>query len=381
MSNIQPLDLKGELTDESISSMLWMGIKSECSDFHAQTNFPFTAEINGVMTPLMTEPLTKEGARKIAFYLLDQKEGILSSIGNGHGIQYGCQVVDPQDKTNIRRLRYSGLLSRTLKFGQTITSTARLLPKKPKTGEELGLPEELIELVKSTKRGIILIVGATGSGKSTTMGGLICELLNQKGPGKKIMCFEDPIEAMYDEVERHPTNIISQHEVGDLRHGAEMVSYEEALKTCLRSAPDVLTIGELRNYETLIPAIAFSNTGHLLISTLHANCAASAYARLYNMLPTAKSDNAYYDLLSEVVCVIAQTLVHTADGRRLPLLEISYNTEEIRSQLATCTTTNEIRKVIDADLERRESTFYHLANKAYEAGLISPDELSSQRRL
>lgn len=376
-----PVTVNGELTDKIIDTMVWRGIEANASDFFANTGYPFIANVDGIKYPLMDDLLTKEGARKIALFLLNNRESLFNVLRESKAIQSGCQLVNPNDRTDIRRLRYSGLNASTMLYNQVISSTARLLPKTPRTANELGIPTSLVDLVISSEKGILLIVGGTGSGKSTTMGALITSLLAHECGGKRIMSFEDPIEAMYDEVYKAMGNIITQHEVGPSAEGSDVSTYEEALHACLRSAPDVLIMGELRNNQTIIPSIAFSNTGHFLMSTLHANTAASAYARLFNSLQTDDSGSAFFDLLNEMVGVVAQKLVPKIGGGRLALLEISYNSDELKEKLIDCKSTSEVRKCINKDLELRRATFYHQAEKAYSDGLISPDELKKLKPL
>ena len=182
---------------------------------------------------------------------------------------------------------------------------------------KLGLPEILPELMMS-KNGIILFVGGTGSGKSTSLASLI-DYRNMNSDGH-IITIEDPVEFIHP----HKKSIVNQREVG-----VDTLSYEEALKNTLRQAPDVILIGEIRTQETMEHALAFAETGHLCISTLHANNANQALDRIINFFPEERHKQLYLDLSLNLRGFVSQRLVKTKDGKRAAAIEILLGTPRV----------------------------------------------------
>ncbi|MGD9601642.1 MAG: PilT/PilU family type 4a pilus ATPase [Gammaproteobacteria bacterium] len=193
----------------------------------------------------------------------------------------------------------------------------RRIPSNIPTIDELGLPEILKSLVMH-KRGLILMVGATGSGKSTTLAAMVNER-NQKMSGH-ILTIEDPIEFSHPNLK----SIVNQREVG-----VDTLTYRAALRASLREAPDVILIGEIRDRETMEAALELCNTGHLCMSTLHANNANQAMERVINLFPQELHKQLFLDLSLNVRSVISQRLVQGIDGFRVAAIEIMINTPHI----------------------------------------------------
>ena len=193
----------------------------------------------------------------------------------------------------------------------------RRIPSKIPTIEELALPEVLKSLVMH-KRGLILMVGATGSGKSTTLAAMVNER-NQKMAGH-ILTIEDPIEFSHPNLK----SIINQREIG-----VDTLNYRAALRSSLREAPDVILIGEIRDRETMEAALELCNTGHLCLSTMHANNANQAMERVINLFPQDLHKQLFLDLSLNVRAVISQRLVQGIDGYRVAAIEIMINTPHI----------------------------------------------------
>ena len=193
----------------------------------------------------------------------------------------------------------------------------RRIPSQIPTIDELALPEVLKALVMH-KRGLILMVGATGSGKSTTLAAMVNER-NQKMTGH-ILTIEDPIEFSHPNLK----SIINQREVG-----VDTMTYRNALRSSLREAPDVILIGEVRDRETMEAALELCNTGHLCLSTLHANNANQAMERVINLFTQDLHKQLFLDLSLNIRAVISQRLVQSVDGRRVAAIEILINTPHI----------------------------------------------------
>ena len=183
--------------------------------------------------------------------------------------------------------------------------------------EDLGLPGILLELILA-KRGLLLMVGGTGSGKSTSLASMINH--RNKNSAGHILTIEDPVEFS------HPNllSIVNQREVG-----IDTASYARALKSSLREAPDVILIGEIRDRETMEAALELANTGHLCISTLHANNANQAMERVINMFPQVQHKQLFMDLAINLNAVISQRLIPTPDGKRCAAIEVLIHTPHI----------------------------------------------------
>jgi twitching motility protein PilU len=232
------------------------------------------------------------------------------------------------------------------------------------TAEELDLPPSLTRLVMH-KRGIILMVGATGSGKSTTLAAMI-DHRNRAAPGH-IITIEDPIEFVHP----HRQCLVSQRELG-----LDTKSYARALKSALREAPDVILIGEIRTRETMEAAIELAGTGHLAISTLHANNAYQAMERIVNMFPQEMHKTLFTDLSAYMRAIISQRLVRTKAGSRCAAIEVLVNTPHI-ADLIRDGRIDAIEEAMQGRGDEGTNTFDDALLKLYHDGTISLEEALS----
>jgi twitching motility protein PilU len=225
----------------------------------------------------------------------------------------------------------------------------------------LGLPDILTQLMMN-KNGLILFVGGTGSGKSTSLASLI-DYRNQNSDGH-IITIEDPVEFVHP----HKRCIVNQREVG-----VDTKSYEEALKNTLRQAPDVILIGEIRTQETMEHALAFAETGHLCLSTLHANNANQALDRIINFFPEERHKQLYLDLSLNLRGFVSQRLIPTVDGKRAAAIEILLGTPRV-AELIKNGKVEEIKEVMEKSenlgMRTFDSALYHL----YREGKITLEE-------
>jgi twitching motility protein PilU len=225
----------------------------------------------------------------------------------------------------------------------------------------LGLPSVLTDVIME-KRGLVLFVGATGSGKSTSLASLI-DYRNSNSAGH-IITIEDPVEFVH----RHKKSIVNQREVG-----VDTDCYEDALKNTLRQAPDVILIGEIRDRETMEHALAFAETGHLAISTLHANNANQALDRIINFFPEDRRNQLLLDLSLNLRAFVSQRLIKTVDGKRAAAVEILLGTPLVQDMIRRGDV-HEIKEVMQKSenlgMQTFDSALYHLV----ETGKISMDE-------
>lgn len=226
---------------------------------------------------------------------------------------------------------------------------------------ELGLPSTLSDVVME-KRGLVLVVGATGSGKSTTLASMIDHRVRNRSG--HILTVEDPIEYLF----KHRKSIVNQREVG-----IDTLSWHEALRNAMRQAPDCILIGEIRDRETMQAALAYSQTGHLCLATLHANNAYHALNRIVNFFPLENRPLLYLDLSVALRCIISQRLVRKPDGKRTPAVETLMNTRHI-SELIERGELNEIKEAMEQSLAPGSQTFEQDLFRLYHEKIITLDE-------
>ena len=227
--------------------------------------------------------------------------------------------------------------------------------------EELNLPSILKELVMQP-RGLILVVGSTGSGKSTTLASMI-DYRNQNLNGH-ILTIEDPIEYMHT----HRKSIVDQREIG-----IDTLSYANALKNAMREAPDIILIGEIRDRETMQSAIAYADTGHLCLSTLHSNNANQTMDRIINFFPETAHQQLHTDLAQNLKAIISQRLVIGIDNKRLPAMEIMISSPYV-AELIQKGEVDHIRDAMQQSEGEGMQTFDESLFDLYQRGLISEEE-------
>jgi len=243
----------------------------------------------------------------------------------------------------------------------TVAMVIRRVKADPMTVEELGLPA-IINDIAMSKRGLALLVGATGSGKSTTLAAMVDHRnVNEAG---HIITIEDPIEYVY----RHKQSIVSQREVGFDTH-----SFQAALRNTLRQAPDVILIGEIRDTETMEAAITFAETGHLCLSTLHSNNANQAIERIMNFFPPERHAQIYLQLSLNLRAIIAQRLIRSVDEKRVVAMEIMTDTPRIRD-LIKKGEVDVLKEAMEQGVQEGCQTFDLALFALYKDGKISLDQ-------
>jgi twitching motility protein PilU len=279
--------------------------KRDGSDLYLTTGAPPCAKFEGKLTPLSKEPYKPGEIEAIARSLMDDQQQATFEDELEMNLAYSIPKV-ARYRINIfkQRNQYS-LVARNIKAE---------IPKM----EDLGLPATLKDVIME-KRGLVLFVGATGSGKSTSLAALIDH--RNRNSGGHIITIEDPIEFVHN----HRKSLINQREVG-----VDTRNFHNALKNALRQAPDVILIGEIRDQETMEQCLTYAETGHLAISTLHANNANQAIDRIINFFPQARHKQIFHDLALNLKAIISQRLIPTIDGKRCAAIEILLGTSTIQ---------------------------------------------------
>lgn len=284
-----------------LTTLLKAMIAQEGSDLYLTTAAKPMIRAFGQLKPLDEPPLSKGDVRKMADEIMDadQKAAFLKKPEMNLALSL----------SGLGRFRVNIFVQRA-EVGMVIRNIKTEIPSVT----ELGLPKALSQLIME-KRGLILFVGATGAGKSTTLAALINQR-NENTSGH-IITVEDPIEFVHS----HKKSIVNQREIG-----IDTLSYEDALTNTLRQAPDVILIGEARTRETMEHAITFAETGHLCLSTLHANNANQALDRIINFFPEDRKKQLLLDLSFNLKAIVSQRLIPTIDGRRTCVFEIMLGT-------------------------------------------------------
>jgi len=277
----------------------------EGSDLFFTVGAPVKIKIEGQVSSVGKTVLTGELVRAAAYGVMSSKQ--IEHFEQTMECDFAISLEDKSARFRVNVFRQRGEVSMVL----------RRIPAQIPSIDDLALPEVLKSLVMH-KRGLILMVGATGSGKSTTLAAMVNER-NQKMAGH-ILTIEDPIEFSHPNVK----SIVNQREIG-----VDTLSYRAALRASLREAPDVILIGEIRDRETMEAALELCNTGHLCLSTLHANNANQAMERVINLFPQDLHKQLFLDLSLNIRAVISQRLVQGVDGYRVAAIEILINTPHI----------------------------------------------------
>lgn len=276
-------------------------VLKDASDLYLTTAAPPSIKIQGILTPIEQTPLANGRVKEIAYEIMDAEQ--IAQFEQKP--EMNLAISEP----GIGRFRVN-----IFKQRNQVAMVVRAIKMTIPNADQLGLPQILKKLIIQ-KRGLILFVGGTGSGKSTSLASLI-DYRNTNSAGH-IITIEDPIEFVH----QHKKSIVNQREVG-----VDTDSFEDALKNTLRQAPDVILIGEIRDRETMEHAIAFAETGHLAISTLHANNANQALDRIINFFPEERHKQLMMDLSLNIRGIVSQRLVPTVDGKRTVAVEVLLGT-------------------------------------------------------
>ncbi|EMR13151.1 twitching motility protein PilU [Methylophaga lonarensis MPL] len=332
-----------------IITILKAATKHGASDIFITSGRPATLKVSGRMATLSQDPLNDEQARELVLSTMtDEQKKIFER-------EKECNYAI--DTKGAGRFRVSAYYQRS-----RIAMVLRLVKDTIPTIEELHVPEIIKELAM-TKRGLVIFVGATGSGKSTTLAAMI-GYRNQNSTGH-ILTIEDPIE--FDH--KHASCVVTQREVG-----IDTESYDIALKNSLRQAPDVIMIGEIRSRDTMDYGVAFAETGHLCLSTLHANNANQAMDRIINFFPEDRHKQLFLDLSLNLKAVVAQRLIRKKDGSGLTVaVEVMLNTPLIGS-LIEKGRVSEIKDVMKRSTELGMQTFDQAVYDLYKAGEITYED-------
>jgi twitching motility protein PilU len=322
--------------------------EKQASDLFISCGAPINIKINGVVAPVSTQPMDIETVRRIAYELMSKEQ---------------AREFENEMEMNLSHLDRSVGNFRVNIFRQrgTISLVIRYVRSNVPPYEELKLPPVLLNLIME-KRGMVLVAGSTGSGKSTTLAAMI-DYRNANRSGH-ILTIEDPIEYLFE----HKQSVVNQREIG-----VDTVNYLQALQNALREAPDLIMIGEIRDKETMQQALLHTLTGHLCLSTIHANNSYHALSRIINLFPHDARAAVLSDLSIGLRAIVSQRLVRNRDGEQQPAVEILLNTTLI-AELIKNGEFSQIKEAMEQSLYPGSQTFEQALCRLYLDGVLTYDE-------
>jgi twitching motility protein PilU len=341
--------MEREQATRFMHDLLKLMLNKNGSDLFITTDFPPAFKIDGKMTPVSNQPLTPGHTLELARAIMNDKQAAEFEASKECNF-----AISP---ANLGRFRVSAFIQQG-KVGMVLRVITTAIPKM----DDLGLPETLKDVVM-TKRGLVIMVGATGSGKSTTLAAMVGHR-NENSYGH-IITVEDPVEYVHP----HRNCIVTQREIG-----VDTADWGTALKNTLRQAPDVILIGEIRDRESMDYAVAFAETGHLCLATMHANSANQALDRIINFFPEERRQQLLMDLSLNLKAMISQRLVPLKDTKgRCAAVEIMLNSPLV-SDLIFKGDVHEIKEIMKKSRELGMQTFDQALFDLYEAGRISYED-------
>ncbi len=332
-----------------VHDLLELLVQQKGSDLFITVGFPPAIKVNGKVSPVSKSPLEPQHTTELVHCIMNARQRDI--FDQTKECNYALSV------QGVGRFRVSAFLQQSWP-GMVLRSINTKIPAY----EDLGMPPVLKDVILA-KRGIIIFIGATGAGKSTTMASLLAH--RNKNSYGHIITIEDPIEFVHE----HGNCVFTQREIG-----VDTDSWDIALQNSLRQAPDVIMIGEIRSRENMDFAIAFAETGHLCLATLHANSTNQALDRIINFFPEERRAQVLMDLSLNIRAFVAQRLILRADGRgRVPAAEVMLNTP-LTSDLIFKGDIPGIKDVMKRSREQGMQTFDQSLFDLYERGLITYED-------
>ena len=331
-----------------VDKLFQLMAEKRASDIYVSAGAPIHIKIEGTTVPINAQVMDPTLIQRMAYEMMSPEQIERFEQTKEMNLSFG--------RSDVGNFRVNVFWQRG-----SIAIVVRFIQGNIPAIDSLGLPPVLSDLIME-KRGLILVVGATGSGKSTTMASMLDHRnINRAG---HILTVEDPIEYLF----RHRKSVVNQREIG-----MDTSSWENALKNAMRQAPDCILIGEIRDRETMQAALAYAQTGHLCLATLHANNAYHAMNRIINFFAIENRPLLFLDLSVSLKAIISQRLVKKPDGMRTPAVEILLNTRHIQ-ELIERGEINSIKEAMEQSMAPGSQTFEQDLFRLYRENVITLDE-------
>ena len=333
----------------TFEELLGIAIERGASDLHISSGIPPCLRINGTIVRLVEPSCTPQYTENLAYSIMDDRSReVLIGVGE---IDFAYSIPSlGRFRVNVFRQRGS------------LSIVVRILNLRIPLPKELGIPDSVVEMTDKC-RGLVLVTGATGSGKSTTLASLV-DTIN-KNHNCHIITLEDPIEYLH----KHNKSIVNQRELG-----RDTTSFATALRAALREDPDVILVGEMRDLETISTAITAAETGHLVFSTLHTIGAANTVDRIIDVFPSHQQQQIRTQLADVLQCVMSQQLIPKASGKgRVAAMEVMLTNNAIRNHIREAKTF-QIQTVMQTNLKTGMKTMDDALYDLYSSGEITNDE-------
>jgi twitching motility protein PilU len=318
------------------------------SDIFVSAGAPIHIKIDGVVLPINQQIMEPAVIQRMAYEVMNPEQIATFEKDRELNISFS--------RRGLGNFRINCFWQRN-----SVSIVVRFIQGEIPSLESLNLPQILYDIIME-KRGLVLVVGATGSGKSTTIASML-DYRNANLPGH-ILTVEDPIEYLF----RHKRSVVNQREVGFDTH-----SWATALKNAMRQAPDCILIGEIRDLETMKAAISYAQSGHLVLATLHANNSHHALNRITSFYPMENRELLFLDLSVSLKSIVSQRLVKKPDGSRVPAAEILMNTRHV-AELIENGSFSDVREAMEKSLAPGSQTFEQDLFRLYKSGVITLDE-------
>jgi len=337
------------MDERTFNQLLEAGVKHGASDIHFLVGLPPSYRMKRKLTPIKGSKLKPADTLEVAVMITKKDKSFDLREVHEYDTSYSL--------SNLSRFRVN-----IFKQRGTLGVILRIIPREIPTVDSLNLPD-LVRKIANYERGLVLVTGVTGSGKSSTLAAMINEV-NCTRSGKHILTIEDPIEFLHP----HRRCSVSQREVG-----RDSNSFASALRSALRQDPDIILVGEMRDYETIDTGLKAAETGHLVFSTVHTTDAAKTIGRMISVFPAQAQQAARYRLADALKATISQRLLQRADGKgRVPAAEIMIATQRVREYILDEERTGGLADVIkEGHLQYGMQTFDLHLSQLYKSGLIS----------
>jgi twitching motility protein PilT len=332
-----------------IDEILHTAARRSASDVHLQVGLPPVLRIQSRLVPLEAEALTAEATERLAFSIMSEPQKKLFHERLDFDFSYAIP--------NVSRFRVNVFTQR-----ESVAAAFRLIPHEIPVPETLGLPSTVIELVQ-LRRGLVLFTGAAGQGKSTSLAALIDRINRDRGV--HIITLEDPIEYVF----QHRRSVVVQRELGN-----DMLDFASALRVTLREDPDVILVGEMRDFQTVEAALMAAETGHLVFATLHTQTAAQSIDRIVDVFPPNHQPQIRIQLAGTLQAVVTQQLVFRKDGAGLALAVEFLRANAAVRNLIREGKSHEIQSVIQTGVGMGMTTMEISLKGLVDRGLITEDD-------